>query len=110
MEVTNYRTAVKDVVWYKEWKDDFTANQSLRPDIYLDIYRVVHKPNPDYEEDPSVEPYIEQIELVLENYKWSDNEDGQDVDEQAGSNSWIVTLSDMEKYDAYGFEIQYYAV
>lgn len=113
MEVTNYRTAVKDVVWYKEWKDDFTANQSLRPDIYLDIYRVVHKPNPDYEAgDPDAEQYIEQIELVLENYKWSDNdnEDGQDVDEQAGSNSWIVTLSDMEKYDAYGFEIQYYAV
>lgn len=113
MEVTNYRTAVKDVVWYKEWKDDFTANQSLRPDIYLDIYRVVHKPNPDYEAgDPDTEQYIEQIELVLENYKWSDNdnEDGQDVDEQAGSNSWIVTLSDMEKYDAYGFEIQYYAV
>lgn len=113
MEVTNYRTAVKDVVWYKEWKDDFTANQSLRPDIYLDIYRVVHKPNPDYEAGtPDTEQYIEQIELVLENYKWSDNdnEDGQDVDEQAGSNSWIVTLSDMEKYDAYGFEIQYYAV
>lgn len=110
MEVTNYRTAVKDVVWYKEWKDDFTANQSLRPDIYLDIYRVVHKPNPDYTGDPDTEQYIEQIELVLENYKWSDNEDGQDVDEQAGSNSWIVTLSDMEKYDAYGFEIQYYAV
>lgn len=111
MEVTNYRTAVKDVVWYKEWKDDFTANQSLRPDIYLDIYRVVHKPNPDYEAgDPDTEQYIEQIELVLENYKWSDNEDGQDADEQAGSNSWIVTLSDMEKYDAYGFEIQYYAV
>lgn len=113
MEVTNYRTAVKDVVWYKEWKDDFTANQSLRPDIYLDIYRVVHKPNPDYEaENPDTEQYIEQIELVLENYKWSDNdnEDGQDADEQAGSNSWIVTLSDMEKYDAYGFEIQYYAV
>ena len=111
MEVTNYRTAVKDVVWYKEWKDDFTANQSLRPDIYLDIYRVVHKPNPDYEAgNPDTEQYIEQIELVLENYKWSDNEDGQDVDEQAGSNSWIVTLSDMEKYDAYGFEIQYYAV
>lgn len=112
MEVTNYRTAVKDVVWYKEWKDDFTANQSLRPDIYLDIYRVVHKPNPDYTGDPDTEQYIEQIELVLENYKWSDNdnEDGQDVDEQAGSNSWIVTLSDMEKYDACGFEIQYYAV
>ena len=113
MEVTNYRTAVKDVVWYKEWKDDFTANQSLRPDIYLDIYRVVHKPNPDYEAgNPDTEQYIEQIELVLENYKWSDNdnEDRQDVDEQAGSNSWIVTLSDMEKYDAYGFEIQYYAV
>lgn len=113
MEVTNYRTAVKDVVWYKEWKDDFTANQSLRPDIYLDIYRVVHKPNPDYEaENPDTEQYIEQIELVLENYKWSDNDnkDGQDADEQAGSNSWIVTLSDMEKYDAYGFEIQYYAV
>lgn len=111
MEVTNYRTAVKDVVWYKEWKDDFTANQSLRPDIYLDIYRVVHKPNPDYEAgNPDTEQYIEQIELVLESYKWSDNEDGQDVDEQAGSNSWIVTLSDMEKYDAYGFEIQYYAV
>lgn len=42
LEVTNSRSRTKNVTWTKIWKDDFTYNSSLRPDIYLDIYAVSH--------------------------------------------------------------------
>ena len=66
LTVTNTRSDTVDIEWHKEWRDAFANDNNLRPDIYLDIYRVVHVGDED-----SGNGYKEQIELVQENYKWT---------------------------------------
>lgn len=66
LTVTNTRSDTVDIEWHKEWRDAFANDNNLRPDIYLDIYRVVH-----VEDEDSGNGYKEQIELVQENYKWT---------------------------------------
>ena len=110
---TNTRAQTKEVKWYKVWRDNFADQQGNRPDLYLDIYRVVH------------EGGEEKIELVTENYRWQvvkpgtteDTEtllDGASTDVTTGTNAandvWSVTLHGVEKYDEEGYEIQYFAV
>lgn len=89
---TNTRAYTKTVQWQKEWKDNFAHNNDLRPDIYLDVYRVIH-----VEDDGQVK---EQIQQVMADLKWAAEDD----------NSWTVTLAGVQKYDALGYEITYYAV
>lgn len=98
-EVTihNAPSGTKDVTWTKLWKDEYSHSQNWRPDLFLDIYRVVHMPDGNGN-------YQEQIELVYEDYRWTVA-----VGEYA-NDTWTVTLSNMPKYDANGFEIMYYAV
>ena len=98
-EVTihNAPSGTKDVTWTKQWKDEYSHSQNWRPDLFLDIYRVVHMPDGNGN-------YQEQIELVYEDYRWTVA-----VGEYA-NDTWTVTLSNMPKYDANGFEIMYYAV
>lgn len=110
---TNTRAQTKEVKWYKVWRDNFADQQGNRPDLYLDIYRVVH------------EGGEEKIELVTENYRWQvvkpgtteDTEtllDGASTDVTTGTNAandvWSVTLHGVDKYDGEGYEIQYFAV
>ena len=110
---TNTRAQTKNVTWYKVWRDNFADQQGNRPDLYLDIYRVVH------------EGCEEKIELVTENYRWQvvkpgtteDTEtllDGASTDVTTGTNAandvWSVTLHGVDKYDGEGYEIQYFAV
>ena len=110
---TNTRAQTKNVTWYKVWRDNFADQQGNRPDLYLDIYRVVH------------EGGEEKIELVTENYRWQvvkpgtteDTEtllDGASTDVTTGTNAandvWSVTLHGVDKYDGEGYEIQYFAV
>ena len=110
---TNTRAQTKNVTWYKVWRDNFADQQGNRPDLYLDIYRVVH------------EGGEEKIELVTENYRWQvvqpgtteDTETligGSSTDVTTGTNAandvWSVTLHGVEKYDREGYEIQYFAV
>ena len=98
-EIHNAPSGTKDVTWTKQWKDEYSHSQNWRPDLFLDIYRVVHV------EDAQAEGgYQEQIELVYEDYRWTVA-----VGEYA-NDTWTVTLSNMQKYDDYGFEIMYYAV
>ncbi len=111
---TNTRAQTKEVKWYKVWRDNFADQQGNRPDLYLDIYRVVH------DKDGK-----ELIELVTENYRWEvvqpgttqESEtkiDGSSADVTTGTNAandvWSVTLHGVEKYDREGYEIQYFAV
>lgn len=109
---TNTRAQTKEVVWYKEWRDNFADQQGNRPDLYLDIYRVVH------------EDGQEKIELVKKDYRWqvvtpgttqeSDAKIDDSTDVVVGANDandvWSVTLRGVEKYDDEGYEIQYFAV
>ena len=85
------------MTWTKQWKDEYSHSQNWRPDLFLDIYRVVHMPDGNGN-------YQEQIELVYEDYRWTVAEG------EYANDTWTVTLSNMRKYDDYGFEIMYYAV
>ena len=66
VSVTNRRGDVKNVTWYKEWRDHFADGNGNRPDLYLDIYSVVHD-----------ESGSEQIQLVKKDYRWKVVEPGQ---------------------------------
>lgn len=111
---TNTRVQTKEVKWYKVWRDNFADQQGNRPDLYLDIYRVVH------DKDGN-----ELIELVTENYRWEVVQPGtteetetliggSSTDVTTGTNAandvWSVTLHGVDKYDGEGYEIQYFAV
>lgn len=96
IDITNVRTDTKTVTWYKEWQDQYAYENGLRPDIYLDIYRVVHVRDA---ESGEIQP---QIERVRENLIWTSNE--------GNANSWTITLEGMQEYDLLGYEILYYAV
>lgn len=95
--IHNAPSGTKDVTWTKQWKDEYSHSQNWRPDLFLDIYRVVHVPD-------GSGNYREQIELVYEDYRWTVAEG------DYANDTWTVTLSNMRKYDDYGFEIMYYAV
>ena len=96
MTVTNTREDNKMVTWKKVWKDDFTYNSNLRPDIYLDIYAVSHVSDGNGGTK-------KQIELVQKDVKWEGG--------QTDHNHWTVTLTEaMPEYDDLGYEIMYYAV
>ena len=90
---TNTRAYTKTVTWNKEWKDDFAHNNDLRPDIYLDVYQVSHVSD-------GAGGVEKQIKEVMADLKWTAEQD----------NSWTVTLSGVQKYDALGYEITYFAV
>lgn len=104
MTVTNGLGNTKDVVWYKHWNDQYVYEQNHRPDIYIDVYRVVH------DKDGN-----ERVELVKQDYRWdprtvSVTGDDDTVSEEIDPNSWRVTMYDVQKYDELGYEIQYYAI
>ena len=96
LEVTNTRTGTKDVVWNKHWADSYAQAANLRPDIYLDIYRVVHVEDTDGEDN---EVYRRKIEKYTGSVTWG-----------MTGNDWTATLENAPKYDRYGFEYFYYAV
>ena len=111
--VTNRRSGTKTVTWYKEWRDDFTNKSNQRPDIYLDIYAVRHVKD----EEGAI---VQQISQIYEDYRWSaestsiDSDDGEHsitlMSNTESNDRWSVTLSGVQKYDDYGYEIMYYAV
>ena len=100
MTVTNGLGNTKDVVWYKHWNDQYVFDQNQRPDIYIDVYRVVHD-----------SPTTTKVELVKQDYLWEPRPaDGEGIEsDEIDQNSWKVTMSNVQKYDSYGYEIYYYA-
>lgn len=104
LHVTNQRGTPKNVTWTKVWEDAYTNESGLRPDLYLDIYRVVHvavndtsgnKPN-DIGWTPT---YERRIEYVRSSGDWVKQGD-----------TWTLTLNNVKAFDDYGFAIYYYAV
>lgn len=99
MTVTNGLGNTKNVVWYKHWNDQYVYEQNHRPDIYIDVYRVVHD-----------SPTTMKVELVKQDYLWEPRPaDGDIESDEIDQNSWKVTMANVQKYDSYGYEIYYYA-
>lgn len=96
MTVINGLSGTKNITFYKEWLDNYRFELIERPDIYLDIYQLVHEKS----EDGSI---VEVLQSYYKNYEWTANP-------IAGKNNyWEITLTDLPKYDQYGYEIYYYA-
>lgn len=98
--VENYLTGQKDIQWQKAWRDSYNYNNSLRPDIYLDIYSKSH-----YEENGEVK---EKTQVYQKDYKWTFEES--DDPQYNKQNYWFAEIENVPKYDDLGYEIMYYAV
>ena len=94
VEITNQLTGSKTVQWTKQWNDDYTYQNKERPDLYIDLYQLVH--NSSDADDVS-------LQLYQRNYLWT-----QDDDET--TTRWTADFGDLPMYDDYGYEIIYYAV
>lgn len=91
--VTNGLSGSKEIFFRKEWKDAYRYKNGERPDIYLDLYRVIHVKD----EDGNV---VEKIENIYLDRKWSFHND---------VNYSTCNFGSMPKYDSLGYEIFYYA-
>ncbi|MCF0113963.1 MAG: Cna B-type domain-containing protein, partial [Erysipelotrichaceae bacterium] len=101
VDYVNKREKNEQVIFYKEWADNYSFLQGWRPDIFVDLYSTT-----DVKEDgtSSITPVPKR-----EGYKtnvWTN-------DDRAGrSNSqryWKVTFSNLPRYDENGALITYYA-
>ena len=95
--VTNSRGGTKTVTWTKDWRDNFTNESGLRPDVYLQIYGVVHVQTRTNNEGKPI--YERRIQEYGTSGNWVKHDD----------DTWTLTLN-LPAYDDYGFEIFYYAV
>lgn len=95
IDVTNRLQETKTVNWHKEWYDEYAYAGNLRPDIYLNIYKVEHDENG----DPKTP------EIYVRDYRWV-YEAGADTDQKS---NWTAQISGLPRYDDYGYEILYYA-
>lgn len=101
-KATNSLTGTKDVQWYKEWNDAYRNQEGERPDIFLDVFRLVH------EDDETT-----KLELVVKDYQWTptttEGEGEGDTVEDA-VNNWTATMEGVPLYDSLGYKITYFAV
>lgn len=95
IDVTNRLQETKTVNWHKEWYDEYAYAGNLRPDIYLNIYKVEHDENG----DPKTP------EIYVRDYRWV-YEEGAGTDQKS---NWTAQISGLPRYDDYGYEILYYA-
>lgn len=108
IELTNRLSGTKTVYWHKLWDDSYVYSEGNRPDIYLDIFQLVHKEDEHGNLKQYVEPYIRD-------YRWDYSADTE-VTETVIDNGnlkthWHVVLDNLPKYDEEtGREYYYYAV
>ena len=95
IDVTNRLQETKTVNWHKEWYDEYAYAGNLRPDIYLNIYKVEHDANGD----------PKPPEIYVRDYRWV-YEEGAGTDQKS---NWTAQISGLPRYDDYGYEILYYA-
>lgn len=95
IDVTNRLQETKTVNWHKEWYDEYAYAGNLRPDIYLNIYKVEHDENG----DPKTP------EIYVRDYRWV-YKAGPGTDQKS---NWTAQISGLPRYDDYGYEILYYA-
>ena len=94
--IENRLSDTKDVVFYKEWRDEYRNENGERPDISLDIYQLVTDENGD-----------KKLKLYYKDYSWGKVDSSTEV--QSQDDIWSITFKDLPKYDDYGIEIIYYA-
>ena len=95
IDVTNRLQETKTVNWHKEWYDEYAYAGNLRPDIYLNIYKVEH------DKDGSAKT----PEIYVRDYRWV-YKAGPGTDQKS---NWTAQISGLPRYDDYGYEILYYA-
>lgn len=101
-EATNSLTGTKDVQWYKEWNDAYRNQEGERPDIFLDVFRLVH------EDDATT-----KLELVVKDYQWTPTTtegEGEESGPVDAVNNWTATMEGVPLYDSLGYKITYFAV
>lgn len=98
--ITNQLSGTKDVVWHKQWKDAYNYENNLRPDIYLNIYRVVYSP----------ETQSPTVELYQSDYHWTYLEGSESDDGLLSpAHHWHANFVGLPKYSPEGYEYFYYA-
>jgi len=107
IELTNRLSGTKTVYWHKLWDDAYVYSQGNRPDIYLDIFRLVHKEDANGNLQQVIEPY-------MRDYRWDSSTDSSMtgiIDGGNKKNHWHAVLDNLPKYDEEtGREYYYYAV
>lgn len=101
-KATNSLTGTKDVQWYKEWNDAYRNEAGERPDIFLDVFRLVH------EDDETT-----KLELVVKDYQWTPTTtegEGEESGPVDAVNNWTATMEGVPLYDSLGYKITYFAV
>lgn len=101
-KATNSLTGTKDVQWYKEWNDAYRNQEGERPDIFLDVFRLVH------ETDETT-----KLELVVKDYQWTPTTtegEGEESGPVDAVNNWTATMEGVPLYDSLGYKITYFAV
>ena len=101
-EATNSLTGTKDVRWHKEWNDAYRNQEGERPDIFLDVFRLVHT-----SDDTT------QLELVVKDYQWTPTTtegEGEESGPVDAVNYWTATMEGVPEYDRLGYKITYFAV
>lgn len=96
IKIENRLSDTKDVVFYKEWRDEYRNENGERPDISLDIYQLLTDENGNKE-----------LSLYYKDYSWSKLDSNTEV--QSQDDMWSITFKELPKYDDYGKEIIYYA-
>ena len=96
IKIENRLSDTKDVVFYKEWRDEYRNENGERPDISLDIYQLLTDENGN-----------KKLNLYYKDYSWSKLDSNTEV--QSQDDMWSITFKELPKYDDYGKEIIYYA-
>ena len=101
-KATNSLTGTKNVQWHKEWNDAYRNEAGERPDIFLDVFRLVHT-----SDDTT------QLELVVKDYQWTPTTtegEGEESGPVDAVNYWTATMEGVPEYDSLGYKITYFAV
>lgn len=96
--MTNRLSGTKDLLWHKQWQDDYNYTSGQRPDIYLSIYcgRA--------DKDNDIKEYSTQ-------YRWTTpSNEAADDDEMSKLHHWHAVVSGVPKYDEDGYELKYFAL
>ena len=102
--ITNSLSDSKTIYWHKQWRDHYTQENNQRPDIYLDIWKVEHDADG-----------LPVVSLYQADYRWEyDSADSalpEGEENRADPwNHWHAVITDVPKYDDFGYEILYFAV
>ncbi len=96
--MTNRLSGTKNLLWHKQWQDDYNYTSGQRPDIYLSIY--CGRAN----DSDNIKEYSTQ-------YRWTTPSNGvADDNEMSKLHHWHAVVSGVPKYDEDGYELKYFAL